>query len=454
MATLRSFLTGSSIISLFDAPWVPVYIAVVFMFHPLLGWIALAGALVLLILGYINEKLTREPLNEMTTATRRASHYIDTGLRNAEVINALGMLSDLARRWQKLNAGVIDAQSRTGRRGGVITAVTKFVRLAIQILSLCVGAWLVIEQHVSTGIMMASTLILARALSPVESAIVTWKALVDAREAYSTLNELLAGVKDTAGHLELPTPTGRVEVDRVLFAIPGTDRPVLRGVTFALEVGELMGLIGPSAAGKSTLARLITGIWRPVSGAIRLDGADVSTWPRAHLGPHIGYLPQDVELFSGTVAENIARLTEPEADAVLAAAARAHIHELILHLPKGYDTDIGPGGVALSAGQRQRVALARALYGNPRLIVLDEPNANLDTEGEEALVKTLQRLRAEKITTIIISHRPSLLGAVDKILVLRAGAVEAFGSRSEIMQRVTPRTPTIDSPHIVSVGGG
>ena len=452
VATLRGFLTGSSIISLFDAPWTPIYIGVIFLFHPVLGVLAILGALVLLVLGYINEKITRDPLDQMSRATRQASHYIDTGLRNAEVINALGMLTSLTRRWQKLNAVVINAQVRVSNRGGLISAVTKFFRLAIQILSLCFGAWLVIEQHVSTGIMMASTLLLARALSPVESAIVTWKSMVDAREAYRTLNELLTDVKTTDTSLKLPVPEGKLEVDRVIFTIPGSDRPILRGVSFSLAPGELMGVIGPSAAGKSTLARLITGIWRPVSGFVRLDGANVSIWAREQLGPHIGYLPQDVELFSGTVAENIARLAEPDEPAVLAAAYRAHVHELILRLPKGYDTDIGPGGVSLSAGQRQRVALARSLYGNPRLVVLDEPNANLDTEGEDALVKALQRLREEGATVIIISHRPSLLMAVDKMLVLREGQVEAFGPRNEIMQRVTTRAQAADTPQLITRG--
>ncbi len=458
VATLRGFLTGSSVISLFDSPWAPIYIVIIFLFHPMLGWVALIGAVILFVLGYINEKVTHEPLDEMSKATRRASTYIDAGLRNAEVINALGMLPDLTRRWQQLNAKVIDPQVKASSRAAIINGTTKFIRLAIQIISLCVGAYLVIQQHVTTGIMMAGTLLLARALSPVESAIVTWKGLVDARQSYHSLNELLASIKSMDSSVELPTPQGKLDVERVIFSIPGSDRPVLRGVTFALEAGESLGLIGPSAAGKSTLARMIIGVWRPMSGIVRLDGADVSVWPREQVGPHIGYLPQDVELFTGTVAENIARLQEPDNTAVLIAAERAHVHDLILRLPKGYDTDIGPGGVALSGGQRQRIALARALYGNPRLVVLDEPNANLDTEGEEALVKTIQRLREEKVTVIIISHRPGLLATVDKLLVLREGQVEVFGPRNEVLQRVTQRppqtqtTPTTDAPHLISRG--
>jgi len=452
VATLRGYLTGSNIYALFDAPWVPIFIAVIFLFHPWLGWVAVCGALILFCLGYINEKVTRNPLDEMSRSTRHASHYIDAGLRNAEVINALGMLSDLTRRWQGLNARVIDAQVRAGQRGGAISAVTKFLRIVIQIISLFIAALLVIRQEVTVGVMMASTLILARALAPVESAIVSWKALVDARDAYRALTDLLAGVTATNADLELPAPSGKLEVGQVTFAIPGIDRPILRRVSFELVPGEALGLIGPIAAGKSTLARVICGVWRPISGTVRLDGADVSTWPRAHLGPHVGYLPQDVELFTGTVAENIARLAEPDTDAVLAAAFHTHVHELILRLPKGYDTDIGFGGVALSAGQRQRIALARAIYGNPRLVVLDEPNANLDTEGEDALVKTLQFLREENVTVIIISHRPSLLATVDKILVLREGAVDAYGARADIIQRVTPRAAMVDAQQLVTRG--
>jgi PrtD family type I secretion system ABC transporter len=454
VATLRGFLTGNSVISLFDSPWAPIYIAIIFLFHPLLGWVALFGAVILFVLGYINEKITREPLDELSKASRKASSYIDAGLRNAEVLNALGMLQDLTRRWQQMNARVINPQVKASGRGAIINGCTKFLRLAIQILCLCIGAYLVIQQHVTTGVMMAATLLLARALAPVESAIVTWKGLVDARQSYHSLNELLADVKIQDATMKLPVPQGRLEVERALFSIPGSDRMVLRGVSFTLEPGESLGLIGPSAAGKSTLARLITGVWRPDSGSVRLDGADVSVWPREQLGPHIGYLPQDVELFAGTVADNIARLREPDNSAVLTAAEHAYVHDLILRLPKGYDTDIGPGGMALSGGQRQRVALARALYGKPRLVVLDEPNASLDSEGEDALVKTMQRLHDDGVTVIIISHRPSLLAAVDKLLVLREGQVEAYGPRNEIMQRVTQqRQPAAtETPHLISRG--
>jgi PrtD family type I secretion system ABC transporter len=453
VAVLRSFLTGSNIIALFDSPWVPIYLVLIFLFHFWLGVVALVGAALLFILGWLNEKTTRGALDEMNRASRRAGHYIDASLRNAEIIHALGMLGDLTRRWQGMNDEVIAAQADASRRGSMVSSASRFVRISIQIAALCVGALLVINQHLTAGVMMAGTLILARALAPVETAIVTWKGLVDARASYRNLHDLLEKLPDSSEALPLPAPAGALKVERVVFGLSGADRAILKGISFNLDPGESLGLIGPSAAGKSTLARVITGIWRPVTGAVRLDGADIANWPRAQLGPHIGYVPQDVELFAGTVAQNIARLAEPEADAVLAAAAHAQVHEMILRLPKGYDAEIGVGGTVLSAGQRQRIALARALYGGPRLVVLDEPNANLDTEGEEALVRALQWLREQQITTIVISHRPSLLAGVDKLLILREGQIDAFGPRAEIMARVTPRVATaLEPPHLIKGG--
>jgi PrtD family type I secretion system ABC transporter len=286
---------------------------------------------------------------------------------------------------------------------------------------------------------MATTILLGRALAPVEMVVAGWKHLVEARAAWLRLDRLLAADAAQAAATELPSPAGRIELEKAVFAVKGVERPILRGVSFHIGAGESLGVIGPSASGKSTLARLVVGVWRPVSGTVRLDGADVSAWRREMLGPHIGYLPQDVELFSGTVAENIARLGEPDSAAVVRAAQLAQVHEMVLRLPKGYDTEVRESGQALSPGQRQRIALARALYGNPKLVVLDEPNANLDQEGEQALLHALRRLKEEGVTVLIIAHRPSLLGGVDKLLVLREGAVEIFGPRAEVMRRVTPR---------------
>jgi PrtD family type I secretion system ABC transporter len=301
---------------------------------------------------------------------------------------------------------------------------------------LAAGAWLVIGQDVTAGVMIAATIILGRALAPIETLVAGWRSLVEARTAWGSLEDLLQG-QDLQERTPLPAPTGAIEAERVSFAFPGAEHPVLRGVSFSLQAGEALGVVGPSASGKSTLLRLALGVWKPSSGTMRLDGADAAAWPRGQLGAHVGYLPQDVELFSGSVAENIGRLAEADPAAVVRAAQRAHVHDMILRLPKGYDTDVGDAGQALSPGQRQRIALARALYGAPRLVVLDEPNASLDHQGEEALLKALQGLKEAGVTVLIVAHRPSLLRGVDKLLVLREGAVEMFGPRGAIMARLT-----------------
>ncbi len=437
IASVRGFLTGPGIVSLFDAPWTPIFIVVIFIFHPVLGILATVGAITMLVIAVVNEKMTRRPLDEMAGRTRRASAYIDGGMRNAEVISALGMLDDLTEHWRRLNGHITDAQVVAHRRSDAMSGLSRVVRMCLQILMLGTGAMLVIRQQVSPGIMIAGTLILSRALAPIESAIQSWRGLVSAREAYARLDELLSDNPMEEERIELPPPSGRLDMEAVSLAIPGTDRLIIKGVSFSLSPGESLGLIGPSAAGKSTLARLAIGIWRPTAGTVRLDGADVSNWPRKYLGPHIGYLPQDVELFSGTVGENIARLKQARPEQIIEAAQRAHAHEVILKLPKAYDTEIGVAGMHLSAGLRQRIALARALFGRPRLVVLDEPNANLDTEGEEALVRTLYDLAEKKVTAIVISHRPSLLAGMSKMLMLREGQVELFGPRAEVMARVT-----------------
>ena len=446
--TLRTFLTGTGIFSLFDAPWLPVYLVVIALFHPVLGAVALAGALMLLALGYLNEKLTRKSLEGLQAEGRKASRFIDQTVRNAEVVNALGMVGNVTRKWEGLNRSVLGLQISTSQLAGMVSGATKFMRQFVQVAMLGTGAYLVIDLHVTAGVMMASTILLGRALAPVETAIAGWKSLVEARSAYARLDRLLAENPADVPVTELPTPTGDMVVDKVVFAIRGQERPILRGVSFQIKAGESLGIIGPSASGKSTLARLMVGIWKPASGVVRLDGADIATWPRSHLGPHIGYLPQDVELFSGTVSENIARMGAIDSDAVIAAAHRANAHEMILRLATGYDTDVGDAGTTLSGGQRQRLALARALYGNPRLLVLDEPNANLDGEGEEALMRTIRDIRTDGVTVIVITHRPSLLANIDKVLVMREGQVEMFGPRAEVIAKVTrgatpPNTPTL-----------
>jgi len=437
VSVLRGFFTGNGIFALFDAPWLPFYVLIIFLFHPLLGVVALAGAAVLVTLAVMNEKLSHAPLDRLQAGSRRTTRYIDSSLRNAEVVSAMGMLPAMTRRWIALNAEVEKLQLETSRLAGRMNGLTKFVRQFIQIAMLCTGAWLVIDQHVSGGVMMAATIILGRALAPVEMLIGGWRSLVDARSAWLRLDALLRSRKVSLHNTALPRPTGRLAAERLVFAAAGAEKAIIKGVSFELAAGESMGLIGPSASGKSTLARLLLGVWQPLSGAVRLDGADIASWPRKRLGRHIGYLPQDVELFSGTVAENIARLGEPDPEATISAAQRANAHDMILRLPKGYDTEIGEGGAALSGGQRQRIGLARALYGKPQLVVLDEPNANLDGEGEAALVQAMTGLKQAGVTLIVISHRPSILAGADKLLVLREGAVELFGPRTEVLARLT-----------------
>lgn len=438
VAALRNFLAGPGVISLFDAPWAPLFTLLIFFFHPLLGFFAAGGAALLFLLAWFNERLTRRPQEAMQAQARDAARFIDAAVRNAEAAKALGMGDALTRRWSALNDAVIGAQTNLGRRTGWLTGLTRFTRLYIQVVMIGVGAWLVVREELSSGAMMACTLVLARALGPVEAAIHTWKGFIDARGAYARLNELLRAYPRRVSTLDLPPPSGALVAQNLGFALPGGERPILQGIGFSLAAGESLGLIGPSAAGKTTLARVLTGIWPPSAGAVRLDGASLADYGPDTLAAAVGYLPQDVELFPGTVAENIARMaTEYDDEAVVAAARRAGAHDMVLRLNRGYDTQVGENGVNLSAGQRQRVGLARALCGDPRLVVLDEPNANLDSEGEEALVQTMNRLTADGVTLIVISHRPSLLAAVDKLLVLREGRVEMFGPRAEVLARVT-----------------
>lgn len=438
IAAMRAFLSGPGIIALFDAPWLPIYVVLIFLFHPLLGVIAAAGALSLFALVYLNERISRRPLRELQADSRKAMRYVDQGVANAEVVAALGMADNLGRGWEALSRKVLGAQLQAGSSASVSYAAGKFLRQFLQVMMLAVSAWLVIEQHISSGVMIAATILLGRALAPVETAIAGWKGLVDARAAYRRLSQGLAAEAAAESRMALPAPQGALCVDRLVFGFKGHDRPVIKQVSFELAPGESLAIVGPSAAGKSTLARLLVGLWKPLAGSIRLDGADIQSWPRERLGPHIGYLPQNVELFAGTVSENIARMGEVDAQAVIEAARRANAHDMILRLPQGYDTPVGDGGAFLSAGQRQRVGLARALYGDPGFVVLDEPNSNLDTDGESALLDALRRLKADGCTVVAVTHRPSLLAVIDKVMLLRDGVVEKLGPVSEAISGVRP----------------
>lgn len=435
VAVLRGFLTGNSIFALFDAPWAIFFIIIIFLFHPLMGAVALTGAILLFLVAVANEKITRSPLHEASLASRKSSRFIDTSVRNAEVVSAMGMVNGVRGRWQNMNDAVLTQQQILTNRSSIIISFTKFLRQFIQIAMLGTGAYLVINQHMTPGIMMAATLILGRALAPVEQAITTWKGFVDARESYQNLNQLLSDYKEDSQVVALPVPIGQLSLERVAFITPTTRLAVIKGISFELDAGEVLGIIGPSAAGKSSLLRLIAGIWKPTAGTVRMDGVDLSECTREHIGEHIGYLPHDAELFAGTIGDNISRLLPAQdfSELVIEAAKMAGVHDLILRLPKGYETDIGEAGYVLSGGQRQRVALARALFNKPRLILLDEPNANLDGEGEIAFLHAVHAMKQEGMTVIIVTHKPAMLAHADKVLVMREGLVEAFGPRSEII---------------------
>ena len=437
LTAVRQFVTGNGVFAFFDAPWFPVYLAVVFLIHPWLGIFAVCGAVVLIFLALANQWATRGLLAQANTASVQSNNDATNNLRNAEVIHAMGMLSNLRRRWYDKYGKVIALQGLASDRAGTITSITKFVRISQQSLILGLGALLAIEGKITPGGMIVSSILMGRALAPVEMLIGVWNQFLTARSAYDRLERLLKEFPARPESMPLPPPQGHVAFENVLAGAPGTQVPILKGVSFALEPGTILGVIGPTASGKSTLARLLVGVWPTVAGKVRLDGADVYAWDKEQLGNYIGYLPQDIELFGGTIAENIARFGEIDSDKVIEAARQAGVHELILRFPNGYDTPIGTAGSFLSGGQRQRIALARALYGGPAFVVLDEPNSNLDEAGEAALVQAVQAQKAAGHTMVIITHRTSILSAVDKLLLLRDGTVQAFGPRQQVLEALT-----------------
>ncbi|MFW6027351.1 MAG: type I secretion system permease/ATPase [bacterium] len=438
--TLRTFLSGNGLIFFFDAPWAVIFILVIFMMHWVLGVLALAGALILLALAFVTEKLTQKTLAEANQQHMSSYNFAESSFRNADAIGAMGMMPGLRSRWQGQHDRALALQAVASDRAGGVSASVKFVRPFLQVLMLGTGGFLVLQQAITPGMMIAASIILGRALAPVEGALGHWRGIGAARGAYSRLKAFVAALPEEREHLRLPEPRGALRVEGVVAMPPGTRTPVLGGVSFALQPGDSLGIVGPSAAGKSSLARLLVGVWRPSAGKVRLDGADVADWPNEELGPHLGYLPQDVELFEGTIAENIARFQQPDSEAVVRAARQAGVHDMILRLERGYDTQIGPGGASLSGGQRQRIGLARALYGEPKLVVLDEPNSNLDSDGEMALWKALAGLRERKATVVMIAHRNSMLSHVSKLLVLNHGRVEAFGPKDQVIPKLTGST--------------
>ncbi len=456
IAQLRGFLSGSGIQALFDAPWLPVYLLAISLMHPLLGLTAALGACLLAGLAVLTERLTREQTERALRCARAANRHSEALTRNAEAIIGMGMTSAAVAGWQARQDELLAAQCGLGAASSRLAAMARMTRQGLQVAMLGVGAWLVIDADASAGIMVAATILLGRALQPVEHLISGWKTQVEARGAWQRLNE--RPVVEPASKLALPAPTGRLEVERLLFATAPLRPALIKGVGFALAAGESLGLIGPSASGKTTLIRLILGVWKPQAGVVRLDGADVARWDRDALGAHMGYLPQDVELFAGTVAENIARLGAVHSEQVVEAAQLAHAHEMILRLPEGYDTQIGEAGAVLSGGQRQRIALARALYGNPRLVVLDEPNANLDADGEAALTAALAALKARGMTVIMVGHRPAMMSQLDKLAILKDGTLEAFGASASVLPRLRPvaklpnRAAALPAPAAVEAG--
>ncbi len=439
--SIRQFVTGPALIAIFDAPWLPIYLIATFLFHPWLGVFTVVGSLILAGLAVWNELTTRKSMREANRLSVSSSSYVNSTLQNAEVIQAMGMLTPLRRRWYNVQQRVITEQGEASDRSSRIAALSRFVRMTWQSLALGLGAILVIENQISAGVMIAVSVLLGRAMAPAEALIGSWKQMGNAKSSYERLNRLLTEFPKAALRMPLPPPTGALSIDRLVITPPGMHKPVVNGVTISLAKGEVLAIIGPSASGKSSLARAMVGIWTAKQGSVRLDSAEISQWSREALGPYLGYLPQDIELFDGTIAENIARFGEVDANKVIDAAQLAGINEMILHFPKGYDTLLGTGGLGLSGGQKQRIGLARALYGHPALVVLDEPNSNLDDAGEAALVQAVRKLKAEGCTVVLVTHRPSILGAVDKLLFLKDGVQHLFGPRDQVLKTLVPPAP-------------
>lgn len=462
LQTLREFLSGTGPSTLFDAPWTPVYIGVVFLLHPLLGWVATAGAIVLILLALLNELMTRGNLAKATNALAESNEILADGRNNAEVLASMHMLPGIYRQWQKLQHTALHLQNKASDRSASLLSMTKTLRLMLQSAILGTGAYLAINGEISPGAMIAASLIMGRGLAPVEQAIGSWRHFIAARGAYRRTQKLLEEVPAEEPRTTLPAPKGKLSVEKLFAGIPSKEGNtlILSNISFSLNAGEVLAIIGPSASGKSTLARLLVGAWPPHHGHVRLDSADLWQWDREQLGQYIGYLPQEVELFNGTVQENIARFSEDADDnGVVAAAMNAGAHEMILGLPDGYHTTIGAGGRLLSGGQRQRIALARALYGDPALVVLDEPNASLDAVGEEALSESIKGMKQRGQTVVIVAHRPSAVKQADKILVLDSGKVSAFGPKAEVFAAMADRNtndgktatpgPSLTGPRIV-----
>lgn len=444
LTNLRQFLTGNALIAFFDAPWTPIYIAVTFMVHPLLGVITLGGSIILIVLAYVTNIVTQKPLAAANQASITAAAFTNNHLRNAEVIEAMGMLPGLRARWLGQHNQVLALQTLASDRNARISTASRFVRITLQSIILGAGALLVIDGTITAGMMIVCSILMGKALGPVEQAIGAWRQMLGTRQAYSRLDEILNEAPPRGDTLSLPAPKGHIRLENVIATAPGGQHSILKGLSFDIPAGDAVGIIGPSAAGKSTLARVLVGVWPSRAGTVRLDGADVYLWNKDELGPHIGYLPQDIELFEGTIAENIARFGSVDDEQVIEAAQRAGVHGMILHLPQGYDTHLGTDGASLSGGQKQRIALARAVYGNPAVLVLDEPNSNLDDSGEAALVQAIADMKRLGTTVVLITHRMNILNAMDKLLVMRDGGLVLYGPRDDVLKALRqPHKPPV-----------
>ena len=437
LQTVKTFLTSPGLISIMDMPWAIIFIIVLFILHTYIGFLAIIAGTVLIIFGLIADRATK-PLIEMNNENFiKSMRQVDQSTRNAEVIEVMGMKKNIIASWQNMNQDMQKTQNLVTKRQSIFMEITKFFRLIIQISVTALGAYLVIQGQITSGTIIASSSLVGRALAPFEAAINSWKGFVTCRKSYERLTKSFTRYSDDSNIMSLPEPEGIIGVENVYFAPMGVQRHILKGIGFSLNQGEILAVIGPSASGKTTLAKLLVGIANPSIGTVRIDGASLKDWKKEELGPHLGYLPQDVELFSGTVKENIARMdTNPNPENVVIAAQLAGVHDMVLQLPQGYDTNIGLDGSMLSGGQKQRIGLARAFYGDPKFIVLDEPNANLDTQGEEALMTAISVAKEKSITTIIISHKTSILSVVDKILVMKDGMVASFGPKKEVMEKL------------------
>jgi len=450
LTALRQFATGNALFAFFDAPWFPVYLLVIFLFHPWLGLLALGGAVLLVVLAWVNQHICQAPLSAASQLSISTSQQATANLRNADVIEAMGMLGALRGRWFAGHQAFLAQQNLASEKTATVSAWSKGVRLALQSLVLGLGALLAVQGEITPGMMIAGSILMGRVLSPIDQLIAVWKQWSSARLAYERLSALLQAHPARPQRMSLPAPRGELQVQALSACAPGSRRPALSNLGFSLPAGNVLGVIGPSGCGKSTLARLLVGAWTPLTGKVRLDGADLGQWDRQQLGPHIGYLPQDVQLFAGSIAENIARLGPVDSAKVLAAAQMAGVHPLILQLPQGYDTQLGEGGAGLSGGQKQRIGLARALYDLPALIVLDEPNANLDEAGEQALLQAITQLKQQQRTLILITHKPNVLTLTDQLMILRDGQLQAFGPTARVLEASqkakAPPAPPVSNP--------